>query len=94
MAGPATSPRRWMLPSALLVVLLATHNEWPSTSLQSNAARSQLWKCPECGWIERKARQRQAPRCFGSRDRPHPSAKTKLLQGSGHTPSNGPRRFK
>ena len=94
MAGPGTSPRRWMLPSVLLTVLLAAFNELPSTSLQSNAAKSQFWECPECRWIERKARQREAPRCCGTRDQPHPRTVTVLLEGSGHTPSNGPRRFK
>jgi hypothetical protein len=94
MAGPATSPRRWMLPSALLVVLLAAYNESPSTSLQSNAAKSQLRKCPKCGWIERKARTRKTPRCSGTDDCPHTVAETILLEGSGHTPSDGPRRFK
>ena len=94
MAGTATSPRRWVLPSVLLIALLATHNEWPSTSFLSDAGRSQLWQCPKCGWIEKKPQRRQPPRCWGPAEDTHPMAVTHLLEGEGHLPSDGPPRFK
>jgi hypothetical protein len=94
MAGTATSTRMWVLPSALLVALLASFNEWPSTSFQSDSGRSQLWQCPKCGWIERKTQRRQPPRCYGPAGDPHRMAEAQLLEGEGRLPSVGPRRFR
>lgn len=93
MAETATFPHRWVLPFGLLVVLLASHNEWPLPSFQSGAAGSPLWRCPVCGWIERKSPRKRPPRCRGSDDDPH-DAETILLDGRGYSPSRGPRRFR
>ena len=94
MAGPATSPRRWMLSSALLVVLLAAYNESPSTSLQSNAAKSQFWMS-----------RVRVDRAEGSGEQGHRDAldlgtvPSKMVRTDppgrhSYTPSKGPRRFK
>jgi hypothetical protein len=91
MAGTA---RRWVLPSALLSILLTAYNEWPSTSYQSSAGKSQLWQCPRCLWVEQKAKGNPPPRCCGASDDPHPMTVTNLLEGEGHSKSDGPRRFK
>jgi hypothetical protein len=91
MAGTA---RRWVLPSALLVSLVASYNEWPSTSYQSSAGRSQLWRCPRCLWVEQKAKGSPPPRCSGTDDDPHPVTVTILLEGEGYSKSDGPRRFR
>jgi hypothetical protein len=94
MAETATFPHRWVLPCALLVVLLASHNEFPSTSYQSGAPWSQFWKCEVCGWIERKSPLQDPLVCCGAKDDPHDMAVTILLEGGGHARSRGPRRFK
>jgi hypothetical protein len=91
MAGTA---RRWLLPSTLLRVLLASHNEWPSTTFESGAGKSDFWQCRRCLWVERKAQGTPPPRCYGSRDDPHLVTVTTLLDGEGHSKSVGPRRFR
>jgi hypothetical protein len=91
MAGTA---RRWVLPSALLSILLAAYNEWASPSYQSSAGKSQLWRCPRCLWVEQKARGNPPPRCPGAGDNPHPVTVTILLEGEGYSKSDGPKRFR
>jgi hypothetical protein len=94
MAGTA---RRWVLPSALRVILLASYksyDEWPSSSFQSSAAKSELWQCPCCLWVEQKAKGSPPPRCSGTRDEPHARKVTILLEGPGYSKSDGPRRFR
>jgi hypothetical protein len=92
MAETSTSPNRWVLPFALLVVMLASHNELPSTTFQSGPGRGRFWQCPVCERIERMAR-RQPPSCEGSPTQMHARAETKPLQGGNPSPSPGPSRF-
>jgi hypothetical protein len=89
MAGTA---RRWVLPSALLAILLKNYNENFGTSFLSGAARSPLWECPECGWVERWSKGK-APRCRGPDCDRHPMAVTTRLDGEGHRADVGTQRF-
>jgi hypothetical protein len=94
MAGTATFPRGWMLASVLFVMLLTTHNEWPSTSLQSETGKGQLWECPGCLWIEKMPQRRQPPRCRGPAGDEHDELiETRPVEGNGYKPSAGPSRF-
>ena len=94
MAESTTFPHKWVLPLELLVVLIASHNEWPLPSFQSGAAGYQLWKCPVCGWIERKSPRQQPPRCYGPDDDAHDVRETILLEGGRYSASVGSRRFR
>lgn len=84
---------RWVLLSALLVILLKSYDENFGTSFLSGAARSPLWQCPECCWVERWSKGK-APRCRGPDGQPHPLAvRTIRLDGEGYRPNGGPQRF-
>jgi hypothetical protein len=96
MAGTATSTRRWVLPTSLLVVMLMSYGKENATaSYRGGAGRGQYWKCEKCGWIERWPRGSTPPRCEGGPgDSRHPKRATVYLEGEDHKPSGGPRRFK
>jgi hypothetical protein len=89
----ARTARRWMLPSALLVILLKSFNENVGTSFLSGAVRSPLWRCPECSWVERWSNGKP-PRCRGPDGDQHPVAvRTVRLDGEDYPPNGGPKRF-
>jgi hypothetical protein len=94
MAETTTFPHRWVLPLELLIVLIASHNEWPLPSFQSGAEGYQLWRCPACGWIERKSPRQRPPRCYGPEGDEHAAKETILLEGRGYSVSVGRRRFR
>lgn len=90
MAGTA---RRWVLPSMLLVTLLLSLNEWPSTTYQSNSGSNVLWWCSECDWVEEWPKGK-APFCSGPGSHPHPEAVlTVRVSGGGYRANKGPPRF-
>lgn len=76
MAGTGTALRRWMLPTALLTVLLASYGiDNFTTTMQDDAGRGKYWRCPECPrveWWEEGGR----PWCIGTKTRRHDPVRT------------------
>jgi len=83
MAGVASSSRRWMLPSALLVALLARYGgENATPSYVPDAGEGQYWQCPGCQRVEWWPDQGTAPRCDGNGGMWHRRMfDTELLEG-------------
>jgi hypothetical protein len=70
MAGSGTAPRRWIVPSVLLAVLLAKSGYGVRdviVTMQGEAGRGGLWRCPcrTCGRVEWWL-QGRSPRCEGT----------------------------
>jgi hypothetical protein len=81
MAGFTTSPRRWMVPTALLTAMLASFGGRDViTTKQSGAGRGSYWQCPECHRVEWKL-PGPTPRCAGVPKGTHAIAKTKRMTG-------------
>ena len=76
MAGTGTALRRWMLPSTLLTVLLASYgNDNYTITMQGDAGRGKYWRCRKCKrveWWEDGGR----PWCEGTERRPHDRVRT------------------
>lgn len=76
MAGTDTAPRRWMLPSALLTVLLASlGGDNFIITMQGDAGRGGYWRCPICKRVEWWEEGRR-PRCEGTPRRQHDPVET------------------
>jgi hypothetical protein len=76
MAGTDTAPRRWMLPSALLIVLLASfgRDNFIAT-VQGDAGRGKYWRCPTCNRVEWRE-DGGHPWCEGTPRRQHDPVET------------------
>ncbi len=76
MAGTGTALRRWLLPYALLTVLLASlGGDNFITTMQGDAGRGGYWRCPVCDrveWWEDGGRLR----CEGTKRRYHDPVET------------------
>lgn len=93
MEGTASSPRNWMLASALVLTLLASHNEWVEASYRPNAGRGQFWQCPKCRRIEWKAQRRQIPVCSGQPGSEHDPVETDSLGNGNLNPTDNRHLF-
>lgn len=94
MAGTSvTSLRRWMLPSALFAILLASFGG-PDVmvTMMGDAGKGGYWQCTECKRIEWKPAGKE-PRCSGIPGRSHDSAGTIRLTGSNIRPTDDRRYF-
>lgn len=81
MAGTATSPRRWILPSALVVVLIACFGDENATpSYVADAGEGQYWRCPRCKRVELWPDRETPPRCTGEKPT-HGMVDTDLVEG-------------
>jgi len=97
MAGNATVRRRWVVPSALLVTLLASFGkDWFTATYLEDAGEGDLWQCRECKWVEWWPQRSQAPLCYGATGPPHAETETELVEDENLKPSDGdgPHRFK
>jgi hypothetical protein len=82
-----TSRRRWpVLPVALAALLASYGNERPRTTYRSGAGPGQLWKCPECGRVERVTLRR--PQCSGKPKKTHDLTDADLVEDEGIKPSD------
>lgn len=82
MAGTDTAPRRWVLPSALLTVLLASFGgDNFITTMQDDAGRGGYWRCPKCNRVE-WWQEGGRPRCEGTPTCQHKAVKTDPETGS------------
>lgn len=91
MAGTTvTSLRRWMLPSALFAILLASYGG-PDVmvTMMGDAGRGGYWQCTNdrCKRVEWKPAGRE-PRCAGIPGHRHAEARTEYLTGSNITPTD------
>ena len=61
-----------MLPSALLVIVLASlGGENPIITAMSDAGEGGYWQCPTCGRVEWLPAVETVPQCPGPSDNPH-----------------------
>jgi hypothetical protein len=76
MAGTDTAPRRWMLPAALLTVLLANFGgDNFVITIQDDAGLGRYWRCPACSRVE-WWEDGKRPRCEGNPRRQHDRVET------------------
>lgn len=76
MAGSGTAPRRWIVPSALLTVLLASYGgDNFIATMQGAAGRGKCWRCPKCNRVEWRE-EGGRPWCRGTEGHQHDPART------------------